>query len=123
MGEDAFTPQIASGFATIRAAAGAVGRPTDKPYTVGLTSGCVMREGESLTSPRVIERFGTGVLGGIHRSWESHYGTRSSSSTRSRSVRRSPAHRRRSLIGWRSWKRWGSTTLPSLVRMLPALVT
>ena len=72
---NAFTPQIASGFATIQAAAAAASRPTVKPYTVGLTSGCVLREGESFMSPRVIERVGPGVLGGIHRSWESYHGT------------------------------------------------
>lgn len=71
---NAFTPQLASGFEAIRAAAAAAGRPTDKPYTVGLTSGCVLRDGESLTSTRVIERVGPNVLGGLHRIWESHYG-------------------------------------------------
>ena len=71
---NALTPQLASGFEAIRAAAAAAGRPTDKPYTVGLTGGCVLRDGESLTSPRVIERVGPGVLGGLHGIWESHYG-------------------------------------------------
>ncbi len=71
---NALTPQLASGFEAIRAAAVAAGRPTDKPYTVGLTGGCVLRDGESLTSTRVIERVGPGVLGGLHGIWESHYG-------------------------------------------------
>ena len=44
----ALTPQLAMGFEAIRAAAAAAGRATDKPYTVGLTSGCVLRDGESL---------------------------------------------------------------------------
>lgn len=71
---NAFTPQLASGFEAIRSAAAVSGRPADKPYTVGLTGGCVLRDGESLTSPRVIERVGPAALGGLHRIWESHYG-------------------------------------------------
>ena len=71
---NAFTPQLASGFEAIRAAAAAVGRPTDKLYTVGLTGGCVLRAGESLMSPRVIERVGPAALGGTHGIWESQYG-------------------------------------------------
>ncbi len=65
---------LATGFEAIRAAAAAAGRPTEKPYTVGLISGCVLREGESLTSPRVIERIGPNALPGLHAMWESHYG-------------------------------------------------
>ncbi len=70
----ALTPQLASGFDAIRDAAAAAGRATDKPYTVGLTGGCVLRDGESLSSPRVIERVGPNALGGLHAMWESHFG-------------------------------------------------
>ena len=70
----ALTPNLAEGFDAIRAAAAAAGRSTEKPYTVGLTGGCVLREGESLTSPRVIERVGPNALPGLHAMWESHYG-------------------------------------------------
>ena len=58
LGHRALTPDISSGFETIRGAAAAAGRSTDKRYTVGLTSGCVLRDGEALTSPRVVERVG-----------------------------------------------------------------
>ena len=70
----ALTPDIATGFDAIRTAAAAAGRSTDKPYTVGLTSGCVLRDGESLTSERVVERVGPNALPGLHAMWESHYG-------------------------------------------------
>lgn len=70
----ALTPNVSSGFEAIRTAAAAAGRSTEKPYTVGLTSGCVLREGESLMSPRVIERVGPNALPGLHAMWESHYG-------------------------------------------------
>ncbi|MCY3921463.1 MAG: LLM class flavin-dependent oxidoreductase, partial [Chloroflexi bacterium] len=70
----ALTPNLAEGFDAIRTAAAAAGRSTEKPYTVGLTGGCVLREGESLTSPRVIERVGPNALPGLHAMWESHYG-------------------------------------------------
>ena len=70
----ALTAQLATGFEAIRAAAAAAGRATDKPYTVGLTSGCVLHDGESLSSPRVLERVGPNALPGLHAMWESHYG-------------------------------------------------
>ena len=41
---------------------------------MALTFGCVLREGESLTSERVIARVGPGVLPGIHAQWEATYG-------------------------------------------------
>ena len=45
-------------YAAILQAAKRAGRSTAKPYTVALTSGCVLREGESLMSDRVIAQVG-----------------------------------------------------------------
>ncbi len=61
-------------FASISDAASRAGRSTAKPYTVALTYGCVLREGESLTSDRVIARVGPSVLPGTHAQWEATYG-------------------------------------------------
>ena len=61
-------------FATIADAAAKAGRSTAKPYTVALTYGCVLRDGESLTSERVIARVGPSVLPGMHAQWEASYG-------------------------------------------------
>ena len=61
-------------FATINEAAAKAGHSTAKPYTVALTYGCVLREGESLTSERVIARVGPSVLPGVHAQWEASYG-------------------------------------------------
>ena len=61
-------------FATIADAAAKAGRSTEKPYTVALTYGCVLRPGESLSSDRVISRVGPSVLPGVHAQWEATYG-------------------------------------------------
>ncbi len=61
-------------YATISDAAAKAGRSTAKPYTVALTYGCVLREGESLASERVIARVGPSVLPGVHAQWEATYG-------------------------------------------------
>lgn len=61
-------------FAAIGNAAEQAGRSTAKPYTVALTYGCVLREGESLTSERVIARVGPSILPGLHAQWEASYG-------------------------------------------------
>ncbi len=61
-------------FAMIGDAAARAGRSTAKPYTVALTYGCVLREGESLTSERVIARVGPSILPGLHAQWEASYG-------------------------------------------------
>lgn len=65
---------LGSDFATISDAAARAGRGTAKPYTVALTYGCVLREGESLTSERVIARVGPSVVPGVHAQWEASYG-------------------------------------------------
>ena len=61
-------------FATIADAAAKAGLSTAKPYTVAMNYGCVLREGESLTSERVIARVGPSVLPGVHAQWEASYG-------------------------------------------------
>ena len=60
--------------AAISDAAAQAGRSTAKPYTVALTYGCVLRDGESLTSERVIARVGPSVVPGLHAQWEASYG-------------------------------------------------
>ena len=61
-------------FATICEAAGQAGRSTAKPYTVALSFGCVLRDGESMTSERVIARVGPSVVPGLHAQWEARFG-------------------------------------------------
>jgi len=61
-------------FATIANAAEQAGRGPVKPYTVALTSGCVLREGEPLTSDRVVAQLGPSILVGMHAQWEAAYG-------------------------------------------------
>lgn len=61
-------------FVTIGDAAKRAGRSTAKPYTVALSYGCVLREGESLTSERVLARVGPSILPGLHAQWEASYG-------------------------------------------------
>ena len=55
-------------------AAGRAGRSTAKPYTVVLTFGCVLREGESRTSERVMARVGPSIVPGLHAQWEAGFG-------------------------------------------------
>ena len=61
-------------FTAIGNAAKQAGRSTAKPYTVALTYGCVLPQGESLTSERVIARVGPSILPGLHAQWEASYG-------------------------------------------------
>lgn len=61
-------------YATISDAAAKAGRSTEKPYTVALAFGCVLRDGESLTSERVMARVGPSLLPGVHAQWEATYG-------------------------------------------------
>lgn len=62
------------GFPIIAAAAEAAGRPADKPYTVGLASGLVLREGETTASERVMRIVGPAMVPGIHAMWEAAHG-------------------------------------------------
>ena len=61
-------------FAAIGNAAEQAGRSTVKPYTVALTFGCVLRDGESVTSERVMARVGPSLLPGLHAQWEARFG-------------------------------------------------
>ena len=61
-------------FPVIAAAAEAAGRSTEKPYTVGLTSGLVLRDGESVESERVMRILGPAMVPGVHAMWEAAYG-------------------------------------------------
>ena len=66
---------IHAGMAAIRAGAQAAGRQLDDPYYVQLsTCGCVLREGESLLSPRVVERVGPFGMLSAHATWEAQHG-------------------------------------------------
>ena len=60
--------------ATICGAAGRAGRSTEKPYTVALSFGCVLRDGESLDSERVMARVGPSLVPGLHAQWEAGFG-------------------------------------------------
>ena len=55
-------------------AAGRSGRSTEKPYTVALSFGCVLRDGESLRSDRVMARVGPSLVPGLHAQWEAGFG-------------------------------------------------
>lgn len=65
---------LSGDFDTISQAAAKAGRATAKPHTVALTHGCVLRNGESLKSDRVIARVGPCMLPGLHGQWEATYG-------------------------------------------------
>lgn len=45
-----------------------------KPYVTVLSGGCVLRDGESFDSPRVVRNVGPSLLPGVHAMWESSYG-------------------------------------------------
>ncbi len=45
-----------------------------KPYVTVLTSSCVLRQGESISSQRVIQNVGPTLLPGVHAMWESTFG-------------------------------------------------
>jgi alkanesulfonate monooxygenase SsuD/methylene tetrahydromethanopterin reductase-like flavin-dependent oxidoreductase (luciferase family) len=45
-----------------------------KPYVTVLTGGCVLREGETFESDRVIRNVGPSILPGVHAMWERSYG-------------------------------------------------
>lgn len=68
------SPRVAEGFDAIRAGAEAAGRPYEKPYTVVLEGACVLREGESLMSERVVDRVGAIAAVRLHTMWEAKFG-------------------------------------------------
>lgn len=61
---------LGAGFATIADTRGT----EERPYTTLLASGCVLRDGESLTSPRVVQRLGPAVVARAHSAWETARG-------------------------------------------------
>ena len=71
-------PWIAEGFPVIEAGAQSAGRTYSKPYTVVLEGACVLHEGETMDSDRVIQRVGPWAILNLHTMWESshgHYGS------------------------------------------------
>lgn len=60
--------------ARIRDAAGQSGRSTEKPCTVALEFGCVLREDESLSADRVMARVGSSIMPGLHAQCEAGFG-------------------------------------------------
>lgn len=61
---------LRGGFEAIAAARGT----SERPYTTLLTSSCVLRQGESLASPRVALRLGPIAVVRAHAAWESARG-------------------------------------------------
>ena len=60
--------------AIIRDSATQAGRSAAKPYTLAQIAGCVIREGESLTSERVLARVGPNIVMRAHAVWEATHG-------------------------------------------------
>ncbi len=54
---------------TIKEAATTAGRAMETVYTTNLTSGCVLRPGESMTSPRVLQQVGPFAILLLHTNW------------------------------------------------------
>ena len=63
-----------AGFPIIAAAAEAAGRSVEKPYTVGLSAGLVLGEGETPDSERAMRIVGPAMVPGIHAMWEAAHG-------------------------------------------------
>ena len=59
-------------------AAHASGRPDFNPYTVANIPGCVLQEGESMTSDRIMAHVAPNIVMRIHGQWEAGYGPGSS---------------------------------------------
>jgi 5,10-methylenetetrahydromethanopterin reductase len=67
---------IRAGIEVVNGAARAAGRSFDggKPFTTLLSTGCILRDGESLESRRVMERVGPVAVVAAHAAWESAHG-------------------------------------------------
>ena len=61
---------IADSIKTIKESAKAVGRDLSEVYCSNLTSGCVLRPGESITSPRVLRQIGPFAILLLHTNWD-----------------------------------------------------
>ena len=65
---------VANSFPLIEQGAQRAGRTYEKPYTVQLTAACVLREGETLASERVVQRVGPWDVLTAHTLWETSQG-------------------------------------------------
>ena len=61
---------IADSIKTITQCANAAGRDLSEIYCSNVTSGCVLRPGESITSPRVIRQTGPFAILMLHTNWD-----------------------------------------------------
>jgi len=69
---------VGAGLSWIGEAAAASGRsfdrPGGRPYTTMLTTGCILRPGETFSSERVVRRVGPVAMVGVHAMWEASRG-------------------------------------------------
>lgn len=65
---------IANGFQYIEQGAAQAGRSYEKPYTVELDAACVLRDGETTRSERVVQRVGPWAVMTAHTLWETTQG-------------------------------------------------
>lgn len=63
-------PRFRQKFDAVKRGAARAGRSVANLPTTVLTTGCVLRDGESITSPRVIERVGPFAVVMLHALWE-----------------------------------------------------
>jgi len=64
-------PEVfAESLKAVKQAAAAAGRPDRKWETPLLTTGCVLRPGETIRSPRVVDRVGPFAIVALHALWE-----------------------------------------------------
>lgn len=63
-------PRFREKFNAVKRGAERAGRSVAKMPTAVLTTGCVLRDGESITSPRVVQRVGPFAVVMLHALWE-----------------------------------------------------
>lgn len=61
---------IKNSIGQIKDGAKAAGRKMDSVYSVNLTSGCVLRPGEDIMSPRVVKQIGPSAILLLHTNWD-----------------------------------------------------
>ena len=64
------TAHLADSIGQIKRSAKAAGRDAANLYTTNLTSGCVLRPGESMTSARVLRQVGPSAILALHTNWD-----------------------------------------------------
>jgi alkanesulfonate monooxygenase SsuD/methylene tetrahydromethanopterin reductase-like flavin-dependent oxidoreductase (luciferase family) len=64
------TEHIANSIKQIKDSAKNAGRAMNTVYATNLTSGCVLRPGESITSPRVLRQIGPSAILLLHTNWD-----------------------------------------------------